>query len=41
MTDMICRIIQLYDLIWSVISLIVFWVLGAAAFSQIEGWSYG
>ncbi|KAE8540951.1 hypothetical protein D1P53_002304 [Cryptococcus gattii VGV] len=34
-------IIQLYDLIWSAISLIVFWVLGAAAFSQIEGWSYG
>ncbi|KIS00879.1 potassium channel protein [Cryptococcus deuterogattii 2001/935-1] len=32
---------QLYDLVWSAISLIVFWVLGAAAFSQIEGWSYG
>ncbi|ADV20024.1 potassium channel protein [Cryptococcus gattii E566] len=32
---------QLYDLIWSAISLIVFWLLGATAFSQIEGWSYG
>ncbi|KAK8869612.1 hypothetical protein IAR55_000179 [Kwoniella newhampshirensis] len=32
---------QLYDLMWSVFSLIVFWVLGATAFSQIEGWTYG
>ncbi|WVQ71866.1 hypothetical protein IAR50_001408 [Cryptococcus sp. DSM 104548] len=32
---------QLYDLMWSAFSLIVFWVLGALAFSQIEGWTYG
>lgn len=32
---------QLYDLVWSMISLIAFWVVGAAMFSSIEGWSYG
>lgn len=32
---------QLYDLMWSAMALIVFWVVGAAMFSQIEGWSYG
>ncbi|ODN83387.1 hypothetical protein L202_01531 [Cryptococcus amylolentus CBS 6039] len=32
---------QMYDLMWSAFSLIVFWVLGALAFSQIEGWTYG
>ncbi|WWD16124.1 hypothetical protein CI109_100549 [Kwoniella shandongensis] len=32
---------QLYDLLWSVLALIVFWVIGATAFSQIEGWAYG
>lgn len=32
---------QLYDLVWSGIALIAFWVVGAAMFSQIEGWTYG
>ncbi|RSH80075.1 hypothetical protein EHS25_007344 [Saitozyma podzolica] len=32
---------QLYDLIWSALALIVFWVSGAAIFQAIEGWSYG
>ncbi|WWC89755.1 uncharacterized protein L201_004681 [Kwoniella dendrophila CBS 6074] len=32
---------QMYDLFWSALSLIVFWVIGATAFSQIEGWPYG
>lgn len=32
---------QLYDLVWSIIALIAFWVVGAAMFSSIEGWSYG
>ncbi|OXC65870.1 potassium channel protein [Cryptococcus neoformans] len=32
---------QMYDLIWSAMALVVFWVLGATAFSQIEGWTYG
>nr|ODN94990.1 hypothetical protein L204_04335 [Cryptococcus depauperatus CBS 7855] len=32
---------QLYDLMWSALALIIFWVLGATAFSQIEGWSFG
>lgn len=31
----------MYDLIWSAMALVVFWVLGATAFSQIEGWTYG
>lgn len=35
------RLSQLYDLVWSALALIVFWVTGAAMFSQIEGWSYG
>jgi len=29
------------DLIWSAISLIAFWLLGAVIFHAIEGWSYG
>ena len=32
---------QMYDLLWSALSLIMFWVIGAAMFSCIEGWSYG
>ena len=35
------RMNQLVDLIWSAISLIVFWVVGATIFSELEGWSYG
>ncbi|OCF45376.1 hypothetical protein I317_00621 [Kwoniella heveanensis CBS 569] len=32
---------QMYDLMWSALSLIVFWLIGATIFSQIEGWPYG
>ncbi|RXK36226.1 hypothetical protein M231_06496 [Tremella mesenterica] len=32
---------QVYDLFWSAVSLVVFWVSGAAIFSSIEGWPYG
>ncbi|KAL7423995.1 Potassium channel [Cryptotrichosporon argae] len=32
---------QVYDLMWSALSLIVFWVIGATLFSEIEGWTYG
>jgi len=32
---------KIYDLIWSAFSLILFWVVGAAIFSSIQGWSYG
>ncbi|OCF71649.1 hypothetical protein I204_07709 [Kwoniella mangroviensis CBS 8886] len=32
---------QMYDLFWSALSLIIFWLLGATMFSQIEGWPYG
>ncbi|WVF71970.1 hypothetical protein IAT40_006780 [Kwoniella sp. CBS 6097] len=32
---------QMYDLMWSALSLIVFWLIGATVFSQIEGWPYG
>lgn len=35
------RFSQLYDLLWSAFSLVVFWVIGAAMFSCIEGWSFG
>jgi potassium channel subfamily K len=29
------------DLIWSAISLLAFWLIGAVIFSALEGWSYG
>ncbi|KAK4687044.1 hypothetical protein P7C73_g3079, partial [Tremellales sp. Uapishka_1] len=32
---------QMYDLFWSGWSLIVFWMIGATMFSQIEGWPFG
>ncbi|ORY28329.1 hypothetical protein BCR39DRAFT_535524 [Naematelia encephala] len=32
---------QLYDLWWSALSLLIFWMIGAVMFSQIEGWSFG
>ena len=35
------RMTQVYDLLWSVLSLVTFWVVGAAIFSKIEGWPYG
>ncbi|WRT67322.1 uncharacterized protein IL334_004292 [Kwoniella shivajii] len=32
---------QMYDLLWSLLSLLVFWAIGATLFSQIEGWPWG
>ena len=32
---------QMVDLFWSAVSLVVFWVVGATTFSEIEGWTYG
>lgn len=32
---------QYYDLCWSIGGLTAFWVVGAAIFQAIEGWSYG
>nr|XP_019042442.1 hypothetical protein I302_09048 [Kwoniella bestiolae CBS 10118]OCF21372.1 hypothetical protein I302_09048 [Kwoniella bestiolae CBS 10118] len=32
---------QMYDLFWSALSLLTFWLIGATMFSQIEGWPYG
>ncbi|WWD01178.1 hypothetical protein V866_008118 [Kwoniella sp. B9012] len=32
---------QMYDLFWSALSLITFWLVGATIFSEIEGWPYG
>ncbi|CAD6573140.1 MAG: hypothetical protein TREMPRED_000733 [Tremellales sp. Tagirdzhanova-0007] len=32
---------QMYDLVWSVASLVTFWVIGAGVFSSVEGWTYG
>jgi potassium channel subfamily K len=32
---------HVYDLFWSALSLTVFWVVGAALFHVMEGWSYG
>jgi hypothetical protein len=35
------RMSQMLDLIWSAISLMSFWLIGAVIFHAIEGWSYG
>ncbi|WWC69262.1 uncharacterized protein I206_103200 [Kwoniella pini CBS 10737] len=32
---------QMYDLFWSALSLVTFWLIGATIFAEIEGWSYG
>ncbi|ORX33742.1 hypothetical protein BD324DRAFT_653796 [Kockovaella imperatae] len=32
---------QIVDLMWSAISLVIFWVAGAAIFNGLEGWGYG
>ncbi|WWC60913.1 uncharacterized protein I303_103489 [Kwoniella dejecticola CBS 10117] len=32
---------QMYDLFWSALSLVVFWLVGATIFAAIEGWPYG
>jgi hypothetical protein len=29
------------DLIWSAVSLLAFWLIGALCFSALEGWTYG
>jgi potassium channel subfamily K len=31
---------ECYDLAWSFSSLLVFWLVGAAVFSSIEGWTF-
>jgi hypothetical protein len=33
--------VQMYDLIWSGLSLATFWLLGAVIFHYVEGWGYG
>lgn len=32
---------ELYDLAWSLATLLVFWLVGALVFSHLEGWPYG
>ena len=31
----------MYDLVWSALALVVFWLAGAAIFSSLESWTYG
>lgn len=40
-TPLTRSLLQGYDLIWSFIGLITFYVVGAAIFHAIEGWGYG
>ncbi|KAF7971393.1 hypothetical protein HWV62_21228 [Athelia sp. TMB] len=32
---------ELYDLAWSLATLLLFWLVGALVFSHLEGWTYG